>query len=92
MVGQMLDAAAAEQEAELRQRFFGGAEDPTPEQLQAAMPAIVQEILRTYARELPSQEDIRALCEEHGQDAGLEIVKERFLAFVRGKVAEGGRT
>lgn len=86
MMGAMLDAADAEQEVKLRDRFFGGVAEPTAEQVKAAMPAILAEIWREYASELPPQEDIRLLCEEHGQDAGLEIVKERFLAFVRAKV------
>lgn len=86
MIGQMLDAAAAEQEAKLREQLFGGSADPTPEQVAAAMPAIVQEIWKTFAAELPSQDDARLLCEEHGQDAGLEIVRDRFFAFVRAKV------
>ncbi len=86
MIGQMLDAAAAEHEAKLRQRFFAGAEDPTPEQVAAAMPQIVRQIWKTFARELPAPHDIRALCEEHGEAGGPEIVKQRFLNFVRAKV------
>jgi hypothetical protein len=89
MIGPMLDgmmaAADAEEQARLREKFFPGTEgEITPAQLQAAIPEIATALWFEFRdAELP---DVRAILDEHGGDAGMEILRRRFLDFVRARV------
>ena len=50
----MIGAAVARDEAALRERVLGGADEPTPERVEAAMPASLDAVSMTYSgRELP---------------------------------------
>ena len=88
MIYAMLAAADAEEMAKLRQRFFPDVEgEITPEHVRAAIPEIAVELFFKFREaELPGDDDLRAAFDEHGEDEGSRILRDRFLGWVRARV------
>ncbi len=92
MISRMVEAAEAEEQAKLRERLFPAVEgEITPEHVRAAMPEIATALWFEFRKaELPGDDDVRAVFAEHGDDAGAEILRGRFLGWVRAKVGGQG--